>query len=142
MNADIKRFMAFVSPEPNTGCWLWTGGGKPYPVFWFNGRTVSGQVFAHDVLGGRYAPPGWHRDHICQVKCCVNPEHIEAVTPSTNEARKPKKGNQYMNATHCIHGHAFTPENTYISPGRGNRTCRTCQRNKGRKRSHSNAKQR
>jgi hypothetical protein len=30
--------------------------------------------------------------------------------------------------THCLKGHEFTPENTYISPSGGNRTCKTCIR--------------
>ena len=122
---DIERFMRFVSPEPNTGCWLWTGGGAPYPVFWFNGRNVSGQAFAHDVIRGRVAPPGWHRDHTCRVKCCVCPEHIEAVPPSVNEARKPVKGNQHTGATHCKRGHPKTPENRAPAG-----TCRLCNRDR------------
>jgi hypothetical protein len=120
---DIRRFMAFVSPCPNTGCWFWTGGGDPYPVFWFNGRNISGQEFAHDILGGRPVPPGWNRDHTCQVKCCVNPEHIEAVTPAENQARKPIKGNQHTYAITCKRGHPKTDEN------RGhNGRCRACNR--------------
>lgn len=35
-------------------------------------------------------------------------------------------------ATHCVHGHEFTPENTYVNPARGTRVCRTCQQRIGR----------
>lgn len=34
--------------------------------------------------------------------------------------------------THCIHGHEFTPENTYVAPGKGGRQCRTCNRQRRR----------
>lgn len=40
---------------------------------------------------------------------------------NSGESERPRK-------THCKRGHEFTPENTYIVPGRGTRQCRACRR--------------
>jgi len=66
-------------------------------------------------------------DHLCRNPGCVNPFHLELV-PQAENARRGKGS-----ATHCKHGHEFTPENTINEP-RGNRSgvihrrCRTCKK--------------
>jgi len=66
-------------------------------------------------------------DHLCRVRCCVNPDHLEAVTHRENILR----GNTFaaVNAakTHCPKGHEYTPENTRIHTG-GRRQCIACSR--------------
>lgn len=73
------------------------------------------------------SPP--YIDHLCGVRRCVNPEHLEAVTHRENLLRGT--GFAAVNAakTHCPHGHEYTPENTYHNPNpNGGRICRTCKR--------------
>jgi len=50
------------------------------------------------------------------------------VTPIRDNVMRGS-GPSALNAqkTHCVHGHEFTPENTYLDDG-GWRQCRTCQR--------------
>lgn len=71
-------------------------------------------------------------DHLCRVKHCVNPAHIEPVTPQVNTLRGESCQAKNAKKTHCIHGHEFTPENTYVyytRDGKFNkRSCRTCLR--------------
>jgi hypothetical protein len=68
-------------------------------------------------------------DHLCRVKRCCNPRHLEPVTAGENIARGDRnKGNP---KTHCLNGHAFTAENTYTNP-KGHRVCRICSRKNGR----------
>jgi hypothetical protein len=92
--ADVKRFMSFVDKLPN-GCHFWTGarsrgkGNKKwYGSFRYKGKTIRAHRFAHDILGGKTCPPGYHRDHKCRFSLCVNLEHLEAVPREVNQFRK------------------------------------------------------
>jgi len=44
-----------------------------------------------EALGGKVCPPGCHRDHTCNFSMCVNPAHIEVVSPKENQARKMQR---------------------------------------------------
>lgn len=92
-DADKARFMSYVDVLPS-GCWFWTGarsrghGNKKwYGSFWYGGMMIRAHRFAHDVLGGKNCPQGWHREHKCAFSMCVNPDHLEAVPPHENQAR-------------------------------------------------------
>lgn len=123
-----------VVPEPNTGCWIWTGGGKGngYGVARSpaTGKARSAHRVAYEALVGE-VPEGKEIDHLCRVKCCVNPAHLEAVTRSVNLRRRFLK-------THCPKGHEYTEGNIYIRPPgstrAGHRTCRACLWKTGRRR--------
>lgn len=69
-------------------------------------------------------PDGLQLDHLCRTRACCNPYHLDPVTPGVNSRRGARQG---YRAQRCIHGHAKTPENTYVSP-KGLRRCRTCKR--------------
>lgn len=91
---DVSRFMNYVELL-RSGCWYWTGGrsrGKGnkrwYGSFHLGGRTVRAHRFSAEVLGRQSCPTGYHRDHLCGFSMCVNPEHIETVTPTENQRRK------------------------------------------------------
>jgi hypothetical protein len=108
-------------------CWLWTASQDRYGYgqMKINGRRARPHRFAYELLVGPI-PEGLDLDHLCRVRLCVNPYHLEPVTNLENILRGD--GIQVRNAakTHCLSGHAFTPENTYV--GRGHRKCQTCQR--------------
>ena len=91
-------------------------GGKLIRVHRYVWEQVNGPV-----------PDGLEVDHVCQVKACCNLAHLRAVTHKTN-CRENSVGPPAVNAvkTHCIHGHEFTPENTYHDGRR--RACRECVR--------------
>jgi hypothetical protein len=117
-----------ILPEPNSGCWLWTGGmlgNRRYGVMTYNGR----RMVAHRAIYMQHKgaiPDGLVLDHLCRVTCCVNPDHLEPVTRAENMARSPLTPHMRKHATHCKRGHEFTPENT-IGGGR-QRGCRECER--------------
>ncbi len=68
-------------------------------------------------------PDGLQIDHLCRVKCCVNPAHLEPVTQKVNFERF----NALIKArTHCVNGHPFNEENTHFH-SRGYKQCRLCR---------------
>ncbi len=66
-------------------------------------------------------PDGLFIDHICRTRCCVNPNHLRAVTHAQNMAY-----GIVAQRTHCNNGHLFSPENT--SMHHGYRRCKECHR--------------
>lgn len=183
-----ERFWSKVS----TDCWLWTGstaglrGG--YGAFRVDGKNRLAHRVAYELSRGPI-PHGMTVDHLCRVRSCVNPDHLELVSLAENVRRsrssnaskkrcanghrftpentiltsyrgqkKHRKCRKCVNArarehhrrlmlglrtrkptathnsvkTHCPHGHEYTPENTYVQPVTGGRTCRTCKREANR----------
>jgi hypothetical protein len=125
--AELIRFESKVEPEPNTGCLLWAAGltTDGYAAFSIGDKKLRAHRLSYEHFVGPI-PVGLTLDHLCRVRSCVNPAHLEAVTKRTNTLRGLSPVAHYARATHCIHGHAFTSNNTYIFNGR--RCCRTCNR--------------
>lgn len=132
----MAKFMDRVTELPS-GCWLWLGGrvGRPdylYGVFSVAQRR-SGRCPAHrwsvEHFHGSIAD-GLVVDHLCRVTLCVNPSHLQAVTPRENLLRgKSFVGGRVRD--YCKYGHAFSPENTRLRRD-GKRTCIECGRRRNR----------
>ena len=119
----IERFERHYIPEPNTGCWLWFGAQTcGYGSFRIDGKAHLAHRFSYQSFVGEI-PEGLELDHLCRVRCCVNPEHLEPVTRMENLRRSPIFDG---NKTHCPHGHAYNEENTIWFDGNC-RMCRTCR---------------
>jgi hypothetical protein len=74
-------------------------------------------------------PEGLHLDHLCRTPPCVNPDHLEAVTPYENIARGTARGASAMRTGLCVRGHARTPENVHKG------MCKQCNAMRARKKS-------
>jgi hypothetical protein len=124
----IIRFWQKVEIADN-GCWLWTGGCIPsgYAHFWLNGKTIKAYHFSLEYFRGQIIPDGLEPDHLCRNKSCVNPWHLELVTPQINSQRGGAGDNQ-LRKTHCPQGHPYDDENTYHRPDRPQRNCKICKR--------------
>lgn len=125
------RFWDKCTPEPNSGCWLWHGAILPNgygQLFWDGGRILAHRL-SYQSLAGAIADV-LTIDHLCRVRCCVNPSHLEAVTHRENVLRGTSPTATNAAQTHCSYGHEFTIENTYLRGGR--RICRVCCRRRSR----------
>lgn len=105
-------------------CWLWTGPQtwNGYPK-WGDGSGAHRRIY--ELLVGPI-PVGLDLDHLCRVRHCVNPEHLEPVTRRENLLRGDTVPARRAAMTHCAYGHEFTEENTRWY--RGMRYCRACNR--------------
>jgi hypothetical protein len=110
------------------GCWIWQkfsqyGYGKMYVGLVGDGtrRCVSAHRASHEAFKGPI-PDGYHVDHLCRKTLCVNPEHLQAVTPRLNAARRSAA---QAGAAMCPAGHRHAPLTTvYV---KGKRECRICR---------------
>lgn len=116
------RFWPKVSPEPNSGCWLWEGAvhTNGYGNFYVDGKYRRAHRVSYEMHKGQI-PDGLVIDHLCRNTFCVNPDHLEPVTHGENVRRGE---NRNRDKTHCKWGHEFTPDNTLMR--KGGRACRKC----------------
>jgi hypothetical protein len=93
-----ERFELYVSPEPNTGCHLWMGFGvwNGYGCFAVDSYPVRAHRLAYEFYRGP-VPDGMHVLHTCDVRCCVNPDHLFLGTNADNVDDKVEKDRQSKN---------------------------------------------
>lgn len=124
----IRRFESKIT-QGDGGCWLWTAGKSHngYGEIAVFGRTMKAHRWSYEYHVA-LIPDGLVIDHLCRIRACCNPWHLEPVTGLVNAAR----GDNAMR-TACIHGHPYTEENTAWEPQRARpdrmkRECRECVR--------------
>jgi hypothetical protein len=119
--------------EDENGCWLWQGATRPDGYFQIMeiGRALKpGHRVAYEYFRAEI-PAGLVLDHLCFVRHCVNPWHLEPVTQYVNVHRSDSPWALNARKTHCNAGHEFTPENTYMRAG--GRSCRECRNEASRR---------
>lgn len=120
------RLLAKVEFGGPDDCWLWTGittkGG--YGRLYHEGSLHVTHRLAYTFWLGEI-PEGLFLDHLCRVRNCVNPSHLEPVTHAEN-MRRGMGGWHHAAKTECPRGHPYDDVNTY--QGTSGRACRVCQR--------------
>jgi hypothetical protein len=128
--AIVARFWSKV--EKGEGCWLWRAGvgtkgyGKFSPV---RRITMSAHRYAYEATHGPLAIE-LTTDHLCRVRLCVRPDHLEPVTSAENVLRGVGITAQRARQTTCIRGHELVPSTW---PG-SRRFCPTCRLERERER--------
>lgn len=107
-------------------CWIWTANTNEdgYGLLWMPEGNIGAHVFSYKLYHGDI-PLGMTVNHICYVRNCVNPTHLNLLSVCNNIL--DGQGPAAINARkqHCKHGHALTIDNTYKQPnGRGCLICR------------------
>ena len=123
-----ERFWMKVNQDGANWCWLWTGNTthNGYGQFTVDGRTRRAHRYAYQLLVGPIDVDK-ELDHLCRVRPCVNPAHLEMVTRQVNQLRGEGVGAIAARRTHCPQGHPYDLFNTRIIYN-GRRRCRECQR--------------
>lgn len=130
-----ERFLSHVNRGLGS-CWLWTGSRSSdgYGSFRVGASMVGAHRWAYEAWESAI-PPGLQLDHLCRVRHCVNPAHLEPVTQQENCRRGivPLVAGRVNRAKErCPNGHVYDETNTYW--WRGWRRCRACNSESQRRR--------
>lgn len=114
------RFWSLV--DVGGPCWIWTGtlDYKGYGRAMYRNQPIR---FTHRIVWEMLVgpvPEGLELDHLCRVRACCNPDHLEPVTHAENMRRGIT-----ATKTHCPKGHPYAGENLKVN-SRAGRQCRTC----------------
>ena len=98
---------------------------------WRTHRWVVAQIDGEEAIEGKVVL------HLCNEPSCYRYDHLKIGTQSENNKQAYDEGRRSRSApwltayqrakTHCVQGHEYTTENTYIKPN-GNRSCKACKR--------------
>lgn len=121
-----ERLLRNRRVDPVKGCWIWqlaltkAGYGQtsmlnaPWPA-----HRLAYFLFVGDF------DPSLDIDHLCRVRACCNPAHLEPVPAKVNLLRSTNHVAAQVKATHCPKGHPYSGDNLVIRPS-GRRGCRAC----------------
>jgi HNH endonuclease len=122
----VASFEARLADGGEHGCWLWTGAGSSGGGYGYFRRQLAHR-FSYE-LHVAPIPDGLTIDHLCRVRTCVNPDHLDPVPLSVN-VRRAWNGQPEFGIA-CRKRHPATPENLLWRESRWRGTyaaCRTCE---------------
>ena len=112
-------------------CIVWPGRLSP------EGYARVGPKYVHTMIYEANVgpiPEGHEPDHLCRVRACIQPKHLEAVPKRENIRRGESPSGKNARKTHCHNGHPFDDLNTRWRKDRpGTRECRRCQADRQRR---------
>ena len=128
MSPDLlpSRIAAKIAVD-HTGCWCWLSYRNPKGYGKLGGDMAHRRIF--ELLVGPI-PEGLQIDHLCRVRHCVNPDHMDLVTNRTNVLRGTSPAAIAYHTDICVAGlHPLTGDNVILRTTRGRmqRQCRACR---------------
>lgn len=136
-----ERFEAYFIKR--RGCWLWSGNCDQdgYGRFFHDKKSDLAHRLSYRFYKGELDNK-LTIDHLCRVRNCVNPRHLEQVKNIENVLRGFSPAAQNKRKTHCKRGHEYVPDSFYSyssEPGKQRRHCKKCVAESSK---HSNQKRR
>jgi len=91
----LSRFLSKINIDSETRCWNWLSAIKSdgYGQFWYNRTTVLPHRLSYEHFVGNI-PSGLFVCHVCDNRCCVNPEHLWLGTAEDNRIDMINKGRE------------------------------------------------
>lgn len=108
-------------------CWVWNGtirASNGYGCLSVNRRNVSVHRFSYELHRGKI-PSGLQIDHLCRIRNCVNPEHLEAVPARINLLRGIGVCAQNFRKSKCLRGHDY--DRFIVNGVSTHRHCQKCK---------------
>ena len=114
-------------------CWLWSGSvtSAGYGDIQINYKRYSTHRYFYMKAFGDI-PEGLHVLHKCDVRNCVNPDHLflgtnlDNIKDAMKKGRKGGKKNKLKN--YCIRGHEFKEGSFKLIKSNGKRLCLSCEK--------------
>lgn len=103
-----ERFWGKVNKTDT--CWLWVGSEHSdyhYGIFWINQQPFRAHVYSWYLTHGNI-PPNKDVLHKCNVRLCVNPEHLYIGTALDNARDRTRAGVITGNQGEARYNHKLT----------------------------------
>jgi hypothetical protein len=136
---EAQRFEEKIERGSGDDCDLWVAAKneKGYGTFWLRGKDKRAHVVSWQHANERLAEPGRLIviAHLCEVRDCVRPSHLDQQSQQQNSLYADSSIPAMHRArTHCPRGHELIEGNCKPPEwAQGRRTCRVCDRARGRK---------